>query len=145
VTGDTGGTYTVVVELHRAETIEVGALGTRAFDPGWYAYTGSAHGSGGFARVERHCELAAGRRDTRHWHVDYLLGHPEATVDAVTRSAGVDAECAIAAAIDGEPVAGFGCSDCSCRSHLRYSPRRAQLLASVQQAHGSARCRRVDA
>jgi len=130
-----GGTYTLVVELTGAADIEVGALGTRSLAAGWYAYTGSALGPGGFARVSRHRELAAGERSTRHWHVDYLLGHDAASVGPVTCSAGVDAECAVAGAIDGGPVEGFGCSDCGCQSHLRYAPRRGPLLASVAAAH----------
>jgi endonuclease-3 len=135
-----GGTYTLVVELLEAASIEVGALGTSEFDPGWYAYTGSALGAGGFSRVERHEELAAGARDTRHWHIDYLLGHSDSTIDAVLTSDGADIECAVAAAIDGDPVADFGCSDCACDSHLYYGTRRASLLESVRRAHHSHRC-----
>jgi Uri superfamily endonuclease len=77
----TGGTYTLVIELPETAQIRVGALGTNTFDPGWYAYVGSANGPGGFARVERHRELAAGERDVRHWHVDYLLGSERADAD----------------------------------------------------------------
>jgi Uncharacterized conserved protein len=131
-----GGTYTLVVGLDSAVTIEVGALGERAFDRGWYAYVGSARGSGGFSRVERHRELAAGERDTRHWHIDYLLGHPAASVAGVVQTAGVDGECAVAGALDGEWLPGFGCSDCDCDSHLVYRADRAAVLASVERAHG---------
>lgn len=132
-----GGTYTLVVELVSEVTLEVGALGTHTFEPGWYAYTGSALGAGGFARVDRHRELAAGDRETRHWHLDYLLGHDAASVDVVTTSAGTDAECAIASSVDGEPIPEFGCSDCRCFSHLHYMPHRAVLLDSVREAHRS--------
>ena len=137
--GAAGGTYTLVVELHDSATIDVGALGSVAFDPGWYAYVGSANGPGGFARVERHRELAAGCRDSQHWHIDYLLGHPDATVDTVTKTAGVDGECAVASALDCGVADGFGSSDCSCESHLAYSPQRAPLVASVGSAHESIR------
>ena len=142
VTGDTvavGGTYTLLVEVLEPATVEVGALGERSFDPGWYAYTGSALGPGGFSRVDRHRELAAGERDTRHWHVDYLLGHPAADIDTVVDSRGVDIECAVATAVDGDPVAAFGASDCDCGSHLHYAPQRAHLLDSVRRAHQSFR------
>ncbi len=134
-----GGTYTLLIELTAAAEIEIGALGTRTLKGGWYAYTGSALGSGGFSRVERHLELAAGEPSTRHWHVDYLLGHEGATVDSVTCSAGLAAECGIARAIEGDSVADFGCSDCDCSTHLRYSPRRGPLLSSVAGAHRSGR------
>lgn len=131
----TGGIYTLVIELLERVTIEVGALGDRDFDPGWYAYVGSARGSGGFERVERHQQLAAGDRETRHWHVDYLLGHPQTCVDAVERTANVNGECRLASVLDGDPVPDFGCSDCGCHSHLFYSPSRASLLASVVAGH----------
>lgn len=130
-----GGTYTLLVELLEPTTTDVGALGTHTFDPGWYAYTGSALGSGGFARVRRHRELAAGQRDTRHWHIDYLLGLPAASIDTVLTSRDVDIECAAAGALAGTPIPEFGCSDCSCDSHLHYAPQRAGLLDSVRRAH----------
>ncbi len=132
-----GGTYTLLVELPTTSTIEVGALGEFEFEPGWYAYTGSALGSGGFSRVDRHQELAAGARDTRHWHIDYLLGHPAATLDTVIRSHGADIECAVASTLDGGSIPAFGCSDCDCLSHLHYGPQRAVLLDDIHTAHNS--------
>jgi Uri superfamily endonuclease len=164
VTADTdaaGGTYTLLVELFEAATIDVGALGSHRFDPGWYAYVGSALGTGGFSRLDRHRELAHGGRDVRHWHIDYLLGHPETDVDTVVKTGDVDGECTVAETIDetllGDSTTGdgfesnvstppestcsdvpeFGCSDCRCRSHLFYSDRRAPLLAAVESAHQS--------
>ncbi|MFC6724907.1 DUF123 domain-containing protein, partial [Halobium palmae] len=74
--GDEGGTYTLLFELAESTSLEVGALGTHTVPAGWYAYTGSALGSGGFARVCRHERVAAGDHDVRHWHVDYLGGCP---------------------------------------------------------------------
>ena len=130
-----GGTYTLLIAVSEPRTLEVGALGESEFESGWYAYTGSALGPGGFARVERHRELAAGERDVRHWHIDHLLGAAEATIDVVARSPGVDAECAIAQSIPGDAVPGFGSSDCACHSHLAYSPRRAPLAEAVREAH----------
>ena len=140
----TGGTYTLVIDLAERAEVEVGALGTYTFDPGWYAYVGSANGAGGFARVDRHQELAAGERDVRHWHVDYLLGHPATAVDAVERTPGADAECRVAASVEGAPVPDFGCSDCGCDSHLFYDASRASLLGSVHETHRSVRDERVN-
>jgi len=144
-----GGTYTLVVRLAAPATVTVGALGDRALPAGWYAYTGSALGPGGFARVDRHRDLAAGERDTRHWHVDYLLGHPAASVASVIYAGGVDVECAVAATLDGDPVPGFGASDCGCSSHLdRLGPAgdgggeaagRDAVVDRVLAAHRSAR------
>lgn len=146
MTESTVGTYTLVLELAAPATVEVGALGAREFDAGSYAYTGSAFGPGGFARVDRHRELCAGERDARHWHVDYLLGHPDVTVEAVVRTAEADIECpvsrALAGDVDGEHSAtgreripDFGASDCDCASHLVYAADGAALRAAVERAH----------
>jgi endonuclease-3 len=145
----TGGTYTLVLERSAGGPIEVGALGTQEFPAGWYSYTGSALGSGGFARVDRHRAVAAGENEARHWHVDYLLGDDVTAVDrVVTTEAAV--ECAVAEAIEGElrpddstdeqratgpALDGFGCSDCDCRSHLGFDERRDRLLTAVERAH----------
>jgi len=114
--GVTGGTYTLVVDVAADATVAVGALGDVAFDAGTYAYTGSALGPGGFARVERHRELARGEREVRHWHVDSLLGHDATSVRTVVTTDG-DVECAVASRLPDGP-AGFGASDCDCDGHL---------------------------
>lgn len=121
------GTYVLLVELPAAARVEVGALGSFEFTPGTYAYVGSAFGPGGLSRVDRHRAVAAGDRGVRHWHVDYLTGHPEATLRAAVLAPRADAECAVARALcrhalgDG-PIPGFGASDCTCRSHLARVP-----------------------
>ncbi|SEA07490.1 endonuclease-3 [Haloplanus vescus] len=131
----TGGTYTLVLALDRPVTIEVGALGDRAFPAGAYAYTGSALGQGGFARVDRHRRVAAGEHDVRHWHVDYLTGHPAVELVDVVRAPGADVECAVAARLPQGPVAGFGASDCDCRSHLAADEDVDRLRERVTSAH----------
>jgi endonuclease-3 len=134
----TGGTYTLLLALPEAIALDVGALGSHTLAPGAYAYTGSALGSGGFARVDRHRRLAAGESDTRHWHVDYLLGHPDTELRTVVTSPGADAECDIAGRLPAGPVAGFGASDCGCRSHLAADDAE-QLRATVESAHRAVR------
>jgi endonuclease-3 len=131
----TGGTYTLLVELPEPATLEVGALGERWFPAGWYAYTGSAFGPGGFSRVDRHYELAAGQRDAHHWHVDYLLGHETAALRGDVRTPGDDVECAVARALPDSPVEGFGASDCDCPAHLAFDEDGARLRAAVADAH----------
>jgi endonuclease-3 len=133
-----GGTYTLVVSLPEATTIAVGALGDVAFHAGGYAYTGSALGSGGFARVDRHRELAAGERETRHWHVDYLLGHHATAIEDVVRTAGRDVECAVAKRLGDGPAPGFGASDCGCSSHLARRESVEAIRADVEDAHAEA-------
>lgn len=114
------GTYTLLLTLDHPATVEVGALGERRFEPGAYAYTGSALGPGGFARVERHRRLAGSDDGTRHWHVDYLLSLAE--LRDVFTAEGADVECEVARAMAGDRVAGFGATDCDCDSHLTFDP-----------------------
>lgn len=132
------GTYTILVNLPEAATVTVGALGEQAFPTGYYAYTGSAFGPGGFARVDRHMEIAAGDRDARHWHIDYLLGDTPARIETVVRSPEVDIECQAARAVGevGETaVPGFGASDCDCATHLHHAEAKDPLLTAVRSAH----------
>lgn len=136
--GGVGGTYTLLVPLEEAATPTVGALGDLALPAGHYAYTGSALGPGGFARVDRHRAVAAGERDVRQWHVDHLLGLGDASVEAVVRSPGLAAECEIAGAVGGTAVPGFGASDCDCGSHLSRSDDGAALYESAWAAHEAA-------
>jgi len=125
------GTYVLVVDLPAPATPEVGALGPTALPAGAYAYVGSALGRSGFGRVGRHAAVAAGENDARHWHVDHLLGLPDATLAGVALAPDAAVECAWAAALDpdGDPspagappglsrVEGFGATDCDCPAHL---------------------------
>ncbi|MFY4811365.1 GIY-YIG nuclease family protein [Haloarcula sp. AONF1] len=138
-----GGTYTLVLERGTSGSIAVGALGEIEFPAGWYAYTGSALGSGGFGRIDRHRAVAAGDNDTRHWHIDYLLGDAATTVARVVTTE-ADIECAVAQRVDGPTTAGFdridafGCSDCDCRSHLIHHKQRETLVDAVTAAHEAA-------
>ena len=134
----TGGTYTLCIELSRDATVEIGALGDHRLPAGGYAYTGSAFGPGGFGRVDRHYALAAGDRDTRHWHVDYLLGHDAASIRGDVRTPGADIECAVADALPASPVPGFGASDCGCSSHLAHDGDADRLREAVATAHRNA-------
>jgi endonuclease-3 len=135
---DGEGTYSLVIELSAGATVDVGALGRHAFEPGWYVYTGSAFGPGGFARVERHRELARGERDARHWHVDYLLRHPDSAIRTVVTTADADIECAVARRLPPGPVDGFGASDCDCPTHLARFEGRDAALRAVRDAHEAA-------
>jgi endonuclease-3 len=131
-----GGTYTLLLSRPAPTAVAVGALGTVDLPAGAYAYTGSALGSGGFARVDRHRRVARGDHAVRHWHVDYLTGHPETDLVDVVRTR-ADAECAVARALPDGPVAGFGASDCDCRSHLSHAPSLAAVRERVERAHAA--------
>jgi Uri superfamily endonuclease len=55
------------------------------------------------------------------WHIDYLLNNEAAKVMAVYYKPALKTEeCKIASLLEAnaKPIAGFGCSDCHCSSHL---------------------------
>ncbi len=97
-------------------TLGVGALGNLTFEKGLYLYVGSAQ-KNLEQRIKRH------RRKTKRlfWHIDYLLDCGKAKVTkALYKEADKQEECTVAKMLDGFGVRvdGFGCSDCTCKSHL---------------------------
>ncbi len=128
------GIYCLVLE-NPACTVRIGALGPVPFAAGWHCYIGSALGSGGLLRLERHVNLATLKDRRPKWHVDYLLTDPRFkivySVSAVTEER---LECRLASALfcDTSGVERFGCSDCTCQSHLLYrkSDPKMEILAA---------------
>ncbi|MDK2916571.1 MAG: hypothetical protein PWR25_1128 [Euryarchaeota archaeon] len=116
------GVYALVLE-NTGCVVRVGALGEREFAAGSHVYVGSARGSGGLARADRHVRLALRRNRSPRWHIDYLLLDSHfSPVAVVTAATDRDCECDLARAVAGPSVPGFGCSDCACPSHLFYRP-----------------------
>ena len=102
-------------------TVRIGALGEIAFEPGWHCYVGSALGSGGLKRLERHISLAAQRDKRPKWHVDYLnMSSCFSLVYAIYAVTGKRLECQLAHELGDDGVPKFGSSDCDCTSHLFY-------------------------
>ncbi|RZN37739.1 MAG: GIY-YIG nuclease family protein [Methanosarcinales archaeon] len=137
----TKGIYTLILQLHDDVTREVGRLGVLHLKRGFYAYTGSARGTGGFKRINRHINVLSGKNTTQHWHIDYLL--PKTTFRcAVISPTNQNLECTIAKQIGAtcEPIKGFGCTDCSCTSHLHFTDKHKhdQMLDAVKGAHNNA-------
>ena len=105
----------------------MGALGDVYFKEGSYVYVGSAQRNLE-KRVQRHFR----KEKKLFWHIDYFLSCERAKIEKVFfRQADKLAECEIAQELGrrGEPVAGFGCSDCRCQSHLFWFPK----SSSVQE------------
>jgi len=106
--------YVVELDYGRRVRVAVGALGDLLLKPGRYYYVGSAK-RGLSTRAPRHL-VPQGRR---RWHIDHISSIADARsvwwapFDSMT-------ECSLAEAFSKrcEPVPGFGCSDCSCTSHL---------------------------
>jgi len=131
------GTYVLAVTLGSPADIRVGALGILHFDPGLYIYVGSAMG-GLDQRLSRHL-----RRDkTLRWHIDYLTSAAD-SAEAFESYPDFIPECELArmAVASGMvPAAkGFGCSDCSCPTHLFRAT--AGQLAALVSSVGMARFR----
>jgi Uri superfamily endonuclease len=112
------GIYCLVFE-NPSCTVRIGALGPVPFPAGWHIYIGSALGSGGFARLYRHIALSRMKDKTPKWHVDYLSTDTRFvlhyTIHAVTEER---FECRLARALGNPGIPRFGCSDCTCPSHL---------------------------
>ena len=122
------GTYTLAILVPAETRIDVGALGTRNFSRGYYAYTGTAFGKNAQSlagRILRHL-----RRDKKkkRWHIDYLLAANNVEVISVVVAYTKEKmECEINQHLKDRlqatiPVRGFGSSDCrkKCGSHLLY-------------------------
>ena len=110
------GTYVLVITLGSDLTTKVGTLGTLSFPAGVYLYTGSALG-GLDQRVSRHIR----HEKTVKWHIDRLTVAADSVIayesypDYVPECelASMAGDCGMVPFVDG-----FGCSDCSCRTHL---------------------------
>lgn len=113
------GTYILWLRLGRVLRVSVGRFGVLRFEPGSYAYVGSAFGPGGVAaRLGRHLRGSTSRR----WHIDYLRATVEPSDAWVSYAAGrhehrwAEVLCAMPGAQI--PVPAFGASDCRCAAHL---------------------------
>ncbi len=110
------GTYLLVMELPKPTILTIGKLGIIHFKKGWYAYVDSAM-NGLDQRIQRHL-----RTDKKiHWHIDYLI-HYTTIISVFYKENNQREECMIAQSLESNfgNIPGFGCSDCSCKSHLYY-------------------------
>lgn len=129
------GVYVLLIEVWGE--IPIGHLGVRRF-AGCYAYVGSAQGPGGFRRLLRHHQVAAGARPARRWHIDALLARGVWRGAFVQETGERGVECALArrlARILPPAVPGFGSSDCRCPTHLFAVPN-AEALRGALAAMG---------
>ncbi|MFT4892252.1 MAG: Uri superfamily endonuclease [Candidatus Nanohaloarchaea archaeon] len=108
------GVYLVFFSLDSRKEIEIGSLGNISFDPGLYIYTGSGRNS-----VEKRVERHSSSDVNSFWHIDYFSEEAE-MIDYFILPEKSSYECFMARKLEefGEPVDGFGSSDCSCNSHF---------------------------
>jgi len=109
------GSYLLILKLEKNVSLRVGSLGQVLLKRGFYIYVGSAMANL-TRRMERHRHL----RKLHHWHIDELRAaanfHSVLAIRSSTRL-----ECQIARAFSEMAlwsIPGFGCSDCSCDTHL---------------------------
>ena len=117
------GTYLLIFRSSLERLIDIGKLGQLRVKPGFYVYVGSAFGPGGLAARVAHHKRPSG---CPRWHIDYLglsnnLEEVWYTYDPFHRE---HQWTAVVAGLKGSsiPLAGFGSSDCRCRSHLYFFP-----------------------
>ena len=112
------GTYVLVMQGKGRQPVRIGKWGQLEVGRGFYLYVGSAFGPGGvLSRVSRHCREHKANR----WHVDYLREQTHLrTVWYVHSEERFEHRWASAleARQETTAIAGFGCSDCHCLSHL---------------------------
>lgn len=128
------GCYCLVICVDDEKTIEIGKrIGEITFDKGYYVYVGSAMNSLK-ARINRH--LSNEKR--LHWHIDYLLKNAEIT-DVIYNESSRKIECELSQCLAAKTtgVEGFGCSDCTCESHLYRFKNRKDAIECVKSAYDS--------
>ena len=112
---ENSGCYVIIYILSAPTDDQDDRLGLLHFEPGAYAYVGSARRNLR-KRVERHISLE--KRD--RWHIDYF-SKKAAFQEAWCVYTEADLECELAQhlrASSQAEVKSFGCSDCRCTSHL---------------------------
>jgi len=110
------GIYVLIISVSKDITVDVGSLGKINFEKGLYAYVGSAQKS-----LEKRLRRHLRKVKRKFWHIDYLLENKSVSIAKVfCKAADKYEECMIARELSGMavPVVNFGCSDCSCVSHL---------------------------
>ena len=122
----------LIIKLACSKDILVGKLGYIHFPQAFYAYVGSAM-NGFEARLPHHLR----RKTKSHWHIDYLLEQAEIE-EVVLCQVAQRRECLVAQALAKEflSIPGFGSSDCKCRSHLYFGPRKDRLKAKAVEIMG---------
>lgn len=135
-----GGAYALILFCSRGGLVQVGKLGQLQLRRGFYVYVGSALGPGGVrARVAHHQRLSP----RPHWHIDYLRPHTRLEEVWYCHHR-VCREHQWARAINALrasciPIAGFGSSDCKCKTHLFFFTMRPSFNEFRQRAQGHVR------
>ena len=125
--------------MKKSEKLDIGHLhNMHKYRKGYYVYIGSAMNSSAMNSLVPRLNRHLSDEKKMHWHIDYLLKSPDCHIrDILFNISEERIECDLAESIskDGEEIPGFGCSDCSCSSHLIYFKRKRDALASTRNAY----------
>ena len=123
----------MIISLENSSKIRIGKLGKVDFDEGNYVYVGSAMNYLE-SRIRRHLS----KEKKLHWHIDYLLKKSEISA-VIYNESEKKIECELSQYISSNApgIAGFGCSDCDCESHLYYFKNRNEAIECVENAYDS--------
>jgi len=127
------GTYCLITHKKISSKVKIGVLGEIPFKKGYYVYVGSAMNSLK-PRIKRHLS----KKKKIHWHIDYFLTNKNVAIEEIIFNIGEKKiECKIAKLISnsGEEILNFGCSDCTCNSHLIYFKSFKNCLKTVKDAY----------
>jgi Uri superfamily endonuclease len=123
------GIYLLLIEVEKEIIARIGALGKIKFVPGFYVYIGSAQNN-----LEKRISRHLSKNKKKFWHIDYLLDNNCVHVKEVyvKENAKKEEECEIAEKFKSmaNPLKRFGCSDCSCTSHL-FKTNRTELIKLI--------------
>jgi Uri superfamily endonuclease len=111
------GCYILIIGLKTSQKIQIGKIGKLFFKKGFYVYVGSSMNN-----LEKRINRHLSKEKKFHWHIDYLLEKAE-ILEVYLKENTIKEECRIAQILNEklENIAGFGCSDCRCSSHLFYA------------------------
>jgi Uri superfamily endonuclease len=129
------GTYALILKNRSKVTAQIGRWRRVTLEVGYYAYIGSAFGPGGVkARVSRHLR----KEKRRHWHIDYLREFMRPVgVWYTHENQRLEHEWArwLSDMSGMSSIEKFGCSDCSCHSHLFFASGKS-ALAGISSIDG---------
>jgi sugar fermentation stimulation protein A len=111
--------YLLILQNRREQERSVGSLGRLRFAAGFYVYVGSG-GSNVVRRILRHMAP----HKLRHWHIDYITAGRTRMKPVGAHIYPRTPECRLAAGLAGRlhAIPGFGASDCTCPTHLFFTP-----------------------
>ncbi|MEM0465358.1 MAG: GIY-YIG nuclease family protein [Candidatus Pacearchaeota archaeon] len=112
------GIYILIIRVKKPLKIKIGKLGIINFTKGNYAYIGSAQNNLE-KRIMRH--KSKSKKKKLHWHIDYLLNNKNSKIIKIFyKKKSKKYECIIAKKLSKKRniINKFGCSDCTCKSHL---------------------------